>query len=124
MQRTRILFAIILLMAGGYFGYNYLYQDHKEIQTEAVFIETNSNELIGLFQESSTPEVLNQAVQIKGKVTQIEGDGITLDNKVHCSFPVSLFKVSVGTEVVVKGRCIGYDDLFEIVKLDQSAIIN
>jgi len=124
MRRKRILFALILLLVGGYFGYNYLYQDHRDIQTEAVFLETNSDDLIGVFLESSTPEVLNQTVQIKGKVTQIEGDGITLDNKVHCSFPESLFKVSVGDEVVVKGRCIGYDDLFEIVKLDQSSIIN
>jgi hypothetical protein len=124
MRRKRILFATILLLVGGYFGYNYLYQDHRDIQTEDVFLETNSDDLIGLFQESNTPAVLNQTIQIEGVVTQIEGDGITLDDKVHCSFPASQFKVSVGEEVVVKGRCIGYDDLFEIVKLDQSAIIN
>ena len=124
MRRKRILFAIILLLVGGYFGYNYLYQDHRDIQTEDVFLETNSDDLIGLFQELTTPAVLNQTVKIKGVVTQIEGDGITLDNKIHCSFPASQFKVKVGEEVVIKGRCIGYDDLFEIVKLDQSAIIN
>jgi hypothetical protein len=28
-----------------------------------------------------------------------------------------------GDIVVIKGRCIGYDDLFEIVKLDQCIII-
>ena len=124
MRRKRFLIAVVLLAVGGYFGYNYLYQDHRDIQTEAAFLETDSESLINLFQDSSTPEVLNQTVQIRGVVTQIEGDGITLDDKVHCTFPASLFKVSVGEEVVVKGRCIGYDDLFEIVKLDQSAIIN
>ena len=124
MRRKRILFALVLLLVGGYFGYNYLYQDHRDIQTEAVFLETTSDQLISLFQKSDTPAVLNQTVLIKGIITQIEGDGITIDDKVHCSFPASQFKVSLGEEVVVKGRCIGYDDLFEIVKLDQSAIIN
>lgn len=124
MNRSRILIAVVLLSLGAYFGYNYLYQEHRDIQTEAAFLETNSDELIRLFQETNTPEVLNQTVQITGIVTQIEGDGITLDDKVHCSFPTSQFKVRVGEEAIVKGRCIGYDDLFEIVKLDQSAIIN
>lgn len=124
MQRKRILIAVLLLAVGGYFGYNYLYQEHRDIETEAAFLETDSEGIVGLFMQSNTPEVLNQTVQIQGIVTQIEADGITLDDKVHCSFPTSLFKVSVGEEVVVKGRCIGYDDLFEIVKLDQSTILN
>lgn len=124
MRRKRMVIALILLLIGSYFGYHYLYQEHRDIQTETTFLETDSEGIVRLFTDSSTPKVLNQTVQITGVITQIEESGITLDDMVHGSFSTLPLEVEVGDEVVVKGRCIGYDDLFEIVKLDQCSIIN
>lgn len=124
MRRKRLLIAFVLVLVGGYFGYKYIYQDHRDIKTETAFIKTNSEGIVTLFKASTTPEILNQTVQITGVITQMEEGGITLDEMVHCSFSTLPLEVEVGDEVVLKGRCIGYDDLFEIVKLDQCSIIN
>ena len=29
-----------------------------------------------------------------------------------------------GTKISIKGRCVGYDDLLEIVKIDQAVLLN
>jgi len=42
---------------------------------------------------------------------------------VQCSFESAIQGINANEQITIKGRCIGYDDLFEIVKLDQSTII-
>jgi hypothetical protein len=100
-----------------------MYQDHRDISSEAAQIEVSSAELLQMFKESETPSVLDGTVQVSGTVTEFDANSITLDNNVHCSFDREISDVQVNDQLVIKGRCIGYDELFELVKLDQSTII-
>jgi len=70
-QRRRYILLSTLVILVCYFGYNYVYKDHRDISAE---------------------------------VSEIE-------------------KIEEGMSVIIKGRCIGFDDLFGIVKLDQSSIV-
>jgi len=114
---------VIIVAIAGYFGYNYMYQDHRDISSEAAKVDVLASDLLQMFKESETPEVLNSTVQVSGIVTETDANSITLDGNVQCSFDEAVQGVQVNDKLTIKGRCIGYDELFEIVKLDQSTII-
>jgi hypothetical protein len=84
---------------------------------------------VGIFGEFSansdlaTTKYINKAVEISGKVTSVNGNVITLDEKVSCQLLVSE-KAALNRQVKIKGRVTGYDDLLEELKLDQCLILN
>ncbi|MFK5880496.1 MAG: hypothetical protein QM478_13495 [Flavobacteriaceae bacterium] len=122
-KQTKLLLALVLVIVGGYFTYNYMYQDHRDIQSEEAKVTVSASKLVSFFKDNQSEEILNSTVQISGVITEIDAKSITLDDSVQCSFDVDFQGMKVNDKVTVKGRCIGYDDLFEIVKLDQSTII-
>jgi len=124
-MKKKIVFLIVMLVlvVGAYTGYKYLYKDHRNITKEVAVVETSAAQLQEQFQNNAAEALLNKTLTVTGIVTQIEGKSITIDDKVHCSFKYEMKGVQVGDEIHLKGRCIGYDDLFEIVKLDQSTLI-
>jgi len=123
-MKKKVVFLIVTLglVAGAYTGYKYLYKDHRNIANETSIRVVNASELQRLFQNNETENLLNQTVTVEGEITQIEANTLTLNDKVQCSFTNGVEGLTVGDVVSVKGRCIGYDDLFEIVKMDQSTI--
>jgi hypothetical protein len=125
-MKRKIVFLIVMLglVAGAYIGYKYLYKDHRNIGNEVSVLEVKADDLQLMFQNNKTIAVLNKTITVGGTITQIEGNSITIDDKVQCSFDHGIDQLIVGDKVHVKGRCIGYDDLFEIVKMDQSTIQN
>ncbi len=125
-MKRKIVFLIVMLglVAGAYIGYKYLYKDHRNIEDESSVMEMEAEDLQLMFQKDEILSVLNKTVTVIGTITQIEGNSITIDDMVQCSFDGKIKQLNIGDEVSVKGRCIGYDDLFEIVKLDQATIQN
>ncbi len=123
-KQTKIIIAIALLFLGAYFAYNYMYQEHRDIKTEEAKLTVSAIELAKIFKDNQSSEVLNSTVQVSGIITEINANTLTIDNSVQCSFDLEIEKIKINKKITVKGRCIGYDDLFEIVKLDQSTIIN
>lgn len=122
-QRRRFLLLITLLALVGYFGYTYMYKDHRDIKTEVSEIEIAAPYLLERFKKDDGNDLLNRTMTVTGTITQVESAFITIDANVHCSFANELSGFKNGDLIVIKGRCIGYDDLFEIVKLDQCTII-
>ncbi len=119
-KKTVFLIVTLALVVGAYAMYKYLYKDHRNIAAEAVAVTVNSEELESFFLNNNGPDVLNKTVAVTGIVTSIEPNALTLDHKVQCAFDHLDIAISMGQQLTIKGRCIGYDDLFEIVKLDQS----
>lgn len=123
-MKKKIVFLIValVLVAGTYSVYTYLYKDHRDIASETVERTINAVEMQQLFQNNNSNDLLNKTVAVSGTITQLEENALTLNDKVHCSFGHMPAVVTLGDEVTVKGRCIGYDDLFELVKMDQSTL--
>lgn len=122
-KRRRLLFAVLLLLMGGYFAYNYMYREHRDISSEVSKLEISASYLLERYKTDDAAELLNTTITVNGVITQIEEGTVTLDSGVHCSLMDGFVGLVKGSKVTVKGRCIGYDDLFEIVKLDQCTII-
>jgi hypothetical protein len=123
----KIIVFILLLVILGVLGYNYLYQDHRDISTEKPDIEITSQEISNQFTSNSVlseQKYIDKVIQVSGMITEINELDLTIDDAVFCQFKDKIdpaFKV--GDNLTLKGRCIGYDDLLEQVKLNESIII-
>ena len=59
---------------------------------------------------------------MSGVVTAVEDNTLTLNDALVAQFE-SNPTVTTDQQLTLKGRCIGYDDLFEVVVIDQSIIL-
>jgi hypothetical protein len=125
-KKVKFLIVLIVLVVAGYFGYNYIMTGGaRDIQTEKSEYTTSATDVFSEFSNNSeivTAKYLNKTVEISGKVTNVVENVITLDEKVSCQLQVAE-KVAIGSQVNIKGRVTGYDDLLEELKLDQCLIV-
>ena len=121
MTSKRIFSGIVLiLMAIGF--YYYVYKDHRDIHAEgAVYNDTAVALMDSIVQNNEA--FLNQTVAVSGVVTFIDDNSITLDDALVAQFETG-HTAQLNQQLTLKGRCIGYDDLFEVAVLDQSTIMD
>lgn len=117
---------LITLIVLGIIAYNYIYQDHRHIENEVAQYEVSTKDIASsFFTETADAEAkyLNTTIAVIGKVSEADNSTITLDDKVFCQFTeMNLNDIEQNSELTIKGRVIGYDDLLEQVKLDQCTI--
>ena len=102
--------------------YYYAYKDHRDIATEgAVYTDTAVALKDSIVQNNEA--FLNQTVEVLGVVTSLEDNNITLDDVLVAQFE-NRPAAQLNRQLTLKGRCIGYDDLFEVVVLDQSTMMD
>ena len=121
MTSKRIFSGIILiLMAIGF--YYYAYKDHRDIAIEgAVYTDKAVALKDSILQNNEA--FLNQTVAVSGVVTFIDDHSITLDDALVAQFEIG-HTAQLNQQLTLKGRCIGYDDLFEVVVLDQCVLMD
>ncbi|WP_425597747.1 OB-fold protein [Winogradskyella flava] len=128
MTKKKIIILAVILIIAAIFGYNYIYQDHRDIETETAEFSISSSEIATLFSEditSAEQKFLNKTIEISGIISEINTNDITIDDKAFCQFSDVITTALDKTDTIkIKGRVIGYDDLLEQVKLDQCTIIN
>jgi len=128
-KRKWIYPLLILIVAGGIIGYNYIYQDHRDIKKEKAAFTVKATELTAAFQNdetAATEKYLNQTIEVQGRLTGIDGSSLVLENVVFFALSENEEapdQTKLNTNVTLKGRCIGYDSLLEEVKLDQASLI-
>lgn len=124
MSKKRIfLIVIFLLILGGFMAYNYVYQDHRNIESETSQLEITAPYLLERFKTNDENGLLNKTITVTGKITNVEEGAVTIDESVYATFTENDIELVRNEKVIIKGRCIGYDELFEIVKLDQCSIV-
>ena len=108
--------------------YNYIYKNHRNIADEKPKFKVESKVFGKEFlidPEKATIKYIDKIIQVSGKVTEIENDNFTLDNIIVCyTDNMTIKKIAKNISLTIKGRSIGYDELLEIIKLDQVIIIN
>ncbi len=122
-KQRKFLILIFILLVGGYIGYNYIYQDHRDIKTETSQLEITAPYLLERFKTNDAEALLNQTITVTGVITNLEEGAVTLDESVYASFSEKMPELKINEKAQIKGRCIGYDELFEIVKLDQCSLL-
>lgn len=110
--------SLVLIAVGLYF---YAYKDHRKInEEEAVFANAAIAIKDSILQNHTA--FFNQTIEAFGVVTAVEENTLTINDALLAQFKNSPNAI-IDQQLRIKGRCIGYDDLFEMVVLDQSIIL-
>ena len=128
MSKRKIFFLFSAVLAIAFVVYSYIYKDHRDISQENARYNLTSAALLTAFEQdyqNATQKYLNQTILVRGSVTEVEPQALILDNRVYVTSETPLdSSLGIGAIVVIKGRCIGYDELLEWVKLDQAIPID
>jgi hypothetical protein len=122
-----IITAIIALLL--VVGYRYLYPEHRNIKMEAATYELSAIALVNAFKANeadATKKYIDKTLLVTGSLSSIEETSGSLDGAVFFDLDTqdsSLISNKLDTKLHIKGRCIGYDNLLEEVKIDQATII-
>lgn len=124
-RKTTVIVIAAVTMAGAAGLYSYLYKPQRDIGTEQASYTLAAKELAADYKKDAVAadaKYLNKTIEVKGAITQVADSLVTLDSLVTCGFDGLPSGLQAGRTITVKGRCIGYDELFGEVKLDQCAI--
>ena len=127
-KKVVILVAIVIVIALAGFVYDYTFNSkHRNIANEEATVTLSAKELFANFQNNeslATANYLDNVIEINGNVTHIETDELVLNDQIQVGFNAGAMpKVKEGP-IIIKGRCVGYDELLEMVKIDQATVIN
>ncbi|NND52932.1 MAG: hypothetical protein HKN54_11045 [Flavobacteriaceae bacterium] len=126
-MKSKLFLGIGLVLVLAIFSYNFIYQDHRNIETELAEFTLDSKEIADQFLKdpvASEKKYLNKTIEIEGDLTQIRDRDLTLGEHVFCQFNEPIADdLKSQSRIKIKGRCIGYDDLLEQIKIDQAYII-
>ena len=121
-----IVFIIVIVLVG-VAGYNYvMHGGARDLSSEEASFTISSKDMCNEFStniDASNKKYLEKAVAITGKITEINGTEIIVDNSIICNLTTLDPTIKKDQQVIVKGRVVGYDDLMQEVKLDQCLVI-
>lgn len=115
---------VVLALAGSYIWYGYLYKDARNVSDEDAAYTLDAEALTAHYQagqQNADAKYLNKTIAVTGIVTTVADSVVTLNGTVFCGFNEKMAQPE-GKQLTVKGRCIGYDELFGEVKLDQCTL--
>ena len=103
---------------------------HKNYSNTKPNIIINSSNFINEFKANATiatEKYLNQIILVNGNVTDKLNKSVVLDNGIVCSLDSlsleELELIQINDESIIKGRFVGFDDLFEEIRLDHCFIM-
>ena len=133
-RRRYIIIAALLVTLLGiatFLGYNYMYAPHRDIAKEKAIAVMSATALQEKFANSigGNGSWANKVIEVHGWISNVEQETtIIVDNRVLVDLTPQeqhlARTLSPGTKITIKGRCVGYDDLLEIVKIDQAVLLN
>jgi len=111
----RSVLPLVALVAFVYYTKS-LKPDYASIKPTLI---TDSHDLLWRFQMNEGAELINQVVQFRGKITGYDSLLVIMDHRLICNPDSTMVDdLSIGDSTTLKGRCIGYDDLLEELRLD------
>lgn len=128
MKKTGYLFILILLLLMSWAFYSYLYKNHRDIASEEGAFSVTANSIYAEFnteEKAANTKYLDKTIEVSGVVTAIDivENTIVIDEKMFVYFKDKLpVAIKMKSNVKVKGRFMGYDNLLEEMKMDQAVL--
>lgn len=125
MKKWTIVLILIFVLIAGYLLYSYVYQSHRDIASEkGVFTVTVDviHQEFKTDEQKANAKYLDKTIDVYGKISSIDSEEntIVLDDKMFAVFKDKMpANLKVASEIKIKGRFIGYDDLLGELKMDQ-----
>ena len=126
-MNKKLLFCLIIFSLGLYVSYKYVYQEHRNIYIEEPKYILTSDSLFHHFsinQKEANQIYINQILKIKGVINTVSDNQIILHPGIVCLLDNN-FEITGALSndtIELKGRCVGFDDLFFEVKIDQATL--
>ncbi|KRD07332.1 hypothetical protein ASE21_17715 [Flavobacterium sp. Root901] len=125
-RKITILAVLLLVSFGPYYIYqNILYKDARDIDNEKSLLTISAKNLENQYAQNASQadsKYLNKTIEIEGIVSEVTDSSMVIDGKVFCKMNEKTKLNFMNKSINIKGRCIGFDDLFGIVKFDQCSI--
>lgn len=126
-KKTAIITAVllILLSASVYFYYGIIFKEARNIASEAPDFSLTAKKLLEDYNadpKRADSLYLNKTIEITGSTTKETDSVIILENTVFCLFKEKIKDKTINKKMTIKGKCIGYDELFMEVKIDQCTV--
>ena len=123
-MNKKLIICVILFLLGLYASYRYVYHEHRNIYIEEPKYILTSDSLFNHFkinQKEANKIYINQVLRIKGVVNTVSESQLILHPGIACLVDsnIKINGVLSKDSIEIKGRCIGFDDLFLEVKMDQ-----
>ena len=115
----------LLLVIAVFLSYHIVTKPHRNIRKETASYEITSETLTNLFrndQATANHKILDKTIIVSGTVTKMASSSLVRNYGVLASFE-RLKPFKKNTLVRVKGRCIGYDELLEEVRLEDCHLL-
>ena len=115
-----------MLIGGAYAAYLW-FKPHRDIQGESAKYELTAIELGDAYAagEDGAHEVyLDQVVLVTGVVHEVDNEHVKLQDDIFCKGDFSNSGLASGDKARIKGRVVGYDDLFQEVRIDNCTLID
>jgi hypothetical protein len=129
MKRKKIAIAttvlLVMISASIYFYYGVIFKEARNIASETPDYSITAKKLIDDYNadpKKADALYLNKTIEITGKATKETDSVIVLENSVFCLFKEKLKDKMIRNKITIKGKCIGYDELFMEVKIDQCSV--
>lgn len=129
-MNRKIVFGILISMIVIVCAYRYIYKDHRNISAENATYVVSVATLQQEFAHNDSlalKKYQDQTIELTAQLTAVdkENKAIILDQKLFATFSDSLHKeIVTGKTLKIKGRFLGYDELLEEFKMDQSSIVH
>lgn len=128
-MKKKLVIVFLLLAVILFAGYKFLYKEHRDISSEEAAFTLSVQDLAREFTANDSlanAKYADKTIEVKGTVTSADlpSHTITIDQKLSAVLKDSILKnPPLHTQVTIKGRFVGYDDLLEEFKMDQVSIL-
>lgn len=128
MKKNVIVLIFVFALIAGYLVYSYVYKSHRDIASEKGSFLVTANVIHDEFkadEQKANAKYLDRTIDVYGKISSIdlEENTIVIDEKMFALFKDKMpSNLKVASEIKIKGRFIGYDDLLGELKMDQCII--
>ena len=117
-----------LILVSGAVIYNVVFNaEHREIFTETTEFIVPAEDLQFHFatdETKATNKYIDKVVETHGTITEIASNYVILENRVQVDFLNGIEQdANKGDIINIKGRCVGFDELLSLVKIDQATTI-
>jgi len=132
MKKKNIKYIVIglatsLLLSGLLIYQKVFNAQHREIFEEHTEFTISADELQFHFadnQKTATKKYIDNVIETHGSVTEVGSNFLVMEDRVQVYFLNDKKQnITIGDIVKIKGRCVGFDELLLLVKIDQATTI-
>lgn len=127
----KVIIVLAILAVLGYFTLpmikDYMVNNlgKRDIQSEEAAFTLKTKDIVAEFttnEAAANKKYLEKPVALSGSITSVNAKEVIIDEVAICNFTTADATLKVGQTITVKGRVVGYDDLFGGLNLDQCSI--